>query len=177
MRCAINADVRVHLFIFRSTESPRFSSADKKPFGLALRGLRWFYRQQLLSHGLLIANAPLTGASGTTSRRPSSSMYRAPWKPSSPGWNMNSTRPGISSRRADAASYQEITCRSALNAVKGMPFNWTLNPYRGCTHACHYCFARRYQTQGITLGDTGSSAVTVARRASRAISRASCVVL
>ncbi|MCR8961233.1 helix-turn-helix transcriptional regulator [Variovorax sp. S2] len=60
MRCAINADVRVHLFIFRSTESPRFSSADKKPFGLALRGLRWFYRQQLLSHGLLIANAPLT---------------------------------------------------------------------------------------------------------------------
>jgi DNA repair photolyase len=28
-----------------------------------------------------------------------------------------------------------------------MPLNWTLNPYRGCTHACHYCFARRYQTQ------------------------------
>lgn len=26
-----------------------------------------------------------------------------------------------------------------------MPFGWTLNPYRGCTHACHYCFARRYQ--------------------------------
>src|SRR4051812_32005295 len=50
-------------------------------------------------------------------------------------------------RRADAARYQEITCRSALNSVKGMPFNWTLNPYRGCTHACHYCFARRYQTQ------------------------------
>ena len=50
-------------------------------------------------------------------------------------------------RRADQARYQEITCRSALNAVKGMPFNWTLNPYRGCTHGCHYCFARRYQTQ------------------------------
>ena len=50
-------------------------------------------------------------------------------------------------RRADNARYQEVTCRSALNAVKGMPFQWTLNPYRGCTHACHYCFARRYQTQ------------------------------
>jgi DNA repair photolyase len=50
-------------------------------------------------------------------------------------------------RRADAARYQEITCRSALNPVKGMPFGWTLNPYRGCTHGCHYCFARRYQTQ------------------------------
>ena len=28
-----------------------------------------------------------------------------------------------------------------------MPFNWTLNPYRGCTHGCHYCFARRYHVQ------------------------------
>ena len=50
-------------------------------------------------------------------------------------------------RRADAARYQEIRCRSALNSVKGMPFNWTLNPYRGCTHGCHYCYARRYHTQ------------------------------
>ena len=50
-------------------------------------------------------------------------------------------------RRADAARYQEVHCRSALNRVKGMPFEWSLNPYRGCTHACHYCYARRYQTQ------------------------------
>jgi len=50
-------------------------------------------------------------------------------------------------RRADAARYQEVRCRSALNPVKGMPFKWTLNPYRGCTHGCHYCYARRYHTQ------------------------------
>ncbi len=50
-------------------------------------------------------------------------------------------------RRADLARYQEVTCRSALNPVRGMPFNWTLNPYRGCTHGCHYCFARRYHVQ------------------------------
>ena len=50
-------------------------------------------------------------------------------------------------RRADQARYQEVTCRSALNAVKGMPFDWTLNPYRGCTHGCHYCYARRYHSQ------------------------------
>jgi DNA repair photolyase len=49
--------------------------------------------------------------------------------------------------RADGAAYQEVTCRSALNRVEGMPFRWTLNPYRGCTHGCHYCFARRYQNQ------------------------------
>ena len=33
-------------------------------------------------------------------------------------------------RRADEARYQEVQCRSALNAVKGMPFKWTLNPYQ-----------------------------------------------
>jgi hypothetical protein len=65
-------------------------------------------------------------------------------------------------RRADAARYQEVTCRSALNAVKGMPFNWTLNPYRGCTHGCHYCFARRYQTQfELGPGDEFSSIIFV----------------
>src|SRR5436309_828492 len=50
-------------------------------------------------------------------------------------------------RRADQARYQEVTCRSALNRVRGMPFEWTLNPYRGCTHGCHYCYARRYHVQ------------------------------
>lgn len=65
-------------------------------------------------------------------------------------------------RRADAAQYQEVTCRSALNPVQGMPFNWTLNPYRGCTHACHYCFARRYQTQfELGPGDHFSSVILV----------------
>ncbi len=65
-------------------------------------------------------------------------------------------------RRADEARYQEITCRSALNPVKGMPFAWTLNPYRGCTHGCHYCFARRYQTQfELGFGDEFSSLIFV----------------
>jgi len=67
-------------------------------------------------------------------------------------------------RRADAARYQEVTCRSALNRVQGMPFNWTLNPYRGCTHGCHYCFARRYQTQfELGPGDHFSSVIFVKR--------------
>jgi DNA repair photolyase len=65
-------------------------------------------------------------------------------------------------RRADAARYQEVTCRSALNPVTGMPFRWTLNPYRGCTHGCHYCFARRYQTQfELGPGDEFSSLIFV----------------
>ena len=35
--------------------------------------------------------------------------------------------------------YQEMTCKSALNRVEGMPFRWSLNPYRGCVHKCFYC--------------------------------------
>ena len=69
---------------------------------------------------------------------------------------------GEALRRADAAHYQEVTCRSALNPVKGMPFNWTLNPYRGCTHACEYCFARRYQVQfELDAGDHFSTFIMV----------------
>ncbi len=65
-------------------------------------------------------------------------------------------------RRADAACYQEVSCRSALNRVAGMPFNWTLNPYRGCTHGCHYCFARRYHTQfELNAGDEFASVILV----------------
>ena len=66
-------------------------------------------------------------------------------------------------RRGDAATYQEVRCRSALNRVKGMPFfKWTLNPYRGCTHGCHYCFARRYQTQfALNAGDDFASVIFV----------------
>ena len=64
--------------------------------------------------------------------------------------------------RSGGTTYQEITCRSALNRVEGMPFRWTLNPYRGCTHGCHYCFARRYQSQlELGAGDDFSSVVLV----------------
>ena len=40
--------------------------------------------------------------------------------------------------------YEETQAVSALNRVRGMRFNWSLNPYQGCVHGCHYCFARRY---------------------------------
>jgi DNA repair photolyase len=37
---------------------------------------------------------------------------------------------------------REIACKSVINRVQGMPFAWSINPYRGCRHACVYCYAR-----------------------------------
>jgi len=45
-------------------------------------------------------------------------------------------------------NFHEVRARSALNHVPGSRygFSWTINPYRGCSHACSYCFARRTHT-------------------------------
>jgi len=42
----------------------------------------------------------------------------------------------------------EVEAKSVINKVPGnaMPFDWTINPYRGCVHACVYCFARPTHT-------------------------------
>ena len=36
-------------------------------------------------------------------------------------------------------------CRSALNHVRGMPFQWSLNPYMGCAHRCTFCYVRAFE--------------------------------
>ena len=33
----------------------------------------------------------------------------------------------------------------ALNRVKGMPFDWSLNPYMGCVHQCTFCYVRAFE--------------------------------
>jgi DNA repair photolyase len=45
------------------------------------------------------------------------------------------------------ALYREITVKSALTRVQGMPFAWSLNPYMGCERACVYCYARDYHAR------------------------------
>jgi DNA repair photolyase len=45
----------------------------------------------------------------------------------------------------DGITFHEVLCKSALNKVPAasmLPFRFTVNGYRGCSHACRYCFAR-----------------------------------
>lgn len=44
----------------------------------------------------------------------------------------------------EGITFHEVLCKSALNRVpdSNLPFSWTINPMRGCSHACRYCFAR-----------------------------------
>jgi DNA repair photolyase len=63
------------------------------------------------------------------------------------------------------AAHLEETCKSALNRVpeqSRLPFRWTVNPYRGCTHSCHYCFARAYHAYlDLGIGEDFSSKIVV----------------
>jgi DNA repair photolyase len=61
--------------------------------------------------------------------------------------------------------YLEDTCKTALNRVPDesrLPFRWTVNPYRGCSHSCHYCFARAYHAYlDLGIGEDFSSKIVV----------------
>ncbi len=41
--------------------------------------------------------------------------------------------------------YRIEPCRTALNRVSGMPFDWSLNPYMGCVHRCTFCYVRAFE--------------------------------
>ncbi len=40
--------------------------------------------------------------------------------------------------------YEPVRAKQLLNPVKApsMPFDWSINPYRGCQHGCSFCYAR-----------------------------------
>lgn len=68
--------------------------------------------------------------------------------------------------------FEEIECKSIINRVQapGMPFKWTINPYRGCQHACVYCFARgTHQYLGYDSGRDFESRIIVKTNAAEVL--------
>lgn len=62
-------------------------------------------------------------------------------------------------------TFHEVHARSALNKVpeaSAMPFRWTVNPMRGCLHACTYCFARpTHEYLGLGAGEDFQTQIVV----------------
>ena len=48
----------------------------------------------------------------------------------------------VGRRATPQVEWVEIQIKSVLNRVQGMPFKWSINPYRGCAFGCRYCLAR-----------------------------------
>ena len=62
-----------------------------------------------------------------------------------PGLTLAGLQRSVRTPEFAGVTFHEVTCKSALNKVpeaSRMPFRWTVNPTRGCLHACGYCFAR-----------------------------------
>jgi DNA repair photolyase len=62
-------------------------------------------------------------------------------------------------------TFYEVRARSIINRVPAasrVPFRWTINPYRGCSHACAYCFARNTHTYlDLDYGEDFNSQIVV----------------
>ena len=66
-----------------------------------------------------------------------------------PGYNDPAVIRTFDAPEALDTRFYEVRAKSALNRVperSRMPFRWTVNPYRGCSHGCTFCFARPTHT-------------------------------
>jgi DNA repair photolyase len=72
-------------------------------------------------------------------------------------------------------TFHEVLCKSALNKVPGsshLPFTFTVNAYRGCSHACRYCFARpTHEYLDFDSGDDFDNQVVVKINAAEVLRR------
>jgi DNA repair photolyase len=74
-----------------------------------------------------------------------SQSVKADHDPRLPGFSEDVVVRRFNAPEALDTRFHEIRTKSAINRVperSRVPFEWTVNPYRGCSHACKYCFAR-----------------------------------
>src|SRR3990170_4956420 len=90
-----------------------------------------------------------------------------------PGYREPATVRTFDAPEALDTRFYEVRSKSALNKVPNasrMPFRWTINPYRGCAHACKFCFARPthvYLDSETKFARMGASPVRIDRPAER----------
>lgn len=72
----------------------------------------------------------------------------------------------------DAPQFEPITSKQVMNRVNspGMPFRWSLNPYRGCAHGCSFCYARETHVYlGMGADDSFRTHILVKENAAEAL--------
>jgi DNA repair photolyase len=75
----------------------------------------------------------------------------------------------------DGITFHEVLCKSALNKIPDaavLPFRYTVNGYRGCSHACRYCFARpTHEYLDLDCGDDFDTQIIVKTNIAEVLSR------
>jgi DNA repair photolyase len=77
-------------------------------------------------------------------------------------------------RRRSGVDYLDLVAREILNRVDSpkLPFQWTINPYRGCEFGCAYCYARdTHAFFELGAGDDFETKIFVKRRAADRLRR------
>jgi DNA repair photolyase len=77
-------------------------------------------------------------------------------------------------RERGGVVYRELRARSLLNRCDSprMPFEWTVNPYRGCAMGCRYCYAAyTHEFMGISTPEDFHSTIFVKRGAEEETAR------
>ncbi|MCL6452659.1 MAG: radical SAM protein [Alicyclobacillus sp.] len=76
--------------------------------------------------------------------------------------------------RLKAPQYEGVQAQTVMNRVADqvMPFDWSINPYRGCTHGCSFCYARNTHTfLGQAADDSFRTQIFVKENAPEALER------
>jgi DNA repair photolyase len=73
--------------------------------------------------------------------------------------------PELGTGRLSGLEFLHVTAKQILNHVPSAsraPANWTINVYRGCSHACNFCFARpTHEYLGLNLGEDFDTKIVV----------------